>query len=196
MIRMDWSRIRLIEAGCVLVVLAKEKMDRGRGYTELVIRKIKIEVLCPLCHVLLLKQRAEGLGTKDSPFCSDDGKPYAQSAQLSRLVKQLLVDAGIDRKYPAYSIRHAPITALFDAGLDESQVSAYTDHLPTLGSTCYLAPSLAYQHEVEDRGWGQRTNQCRCCHLETLRGFDLETRLCALPTCSAEEEKWKKGKNK
>jgi integrase len=39
-----------------------------------------------------------------------------------------LVDAGIDRKYPAYSIRHALITALFDAGLNESQVNAYTGH--------------------------------------------------------------------
>jgi hypothetical protein len=36
--------------------------------------------------------------------------------------------AGIDRKYPAYSIRHALITALFDAGLSESQVNAYTGH--------------------------------------------------------------------
>jgi hypothetical protein len=75
MIRMDWSRVRWIEAGSVLLVPAQEKMDRGRGYTELVIRKIEIEALCPLRHALLLKQRAEGLGTNDSLFCSDDGKP-------------------------------------------------------------------------------------------------------------------------
>jgi site-specific recombinase XerD len=116
--------MRWIEAGRVLFVPAKEKMDRGRGYTELVLRKIEIEALCPLRHALLLKRRAEGLGTDDSLFCSDDGKSYAQSAQLSRLLKQLLVDAGIDRKYPAYSIRHALITALFDAGLNESDVNA------------------------------------------------------------------------
>jgi integrase len=119
MIRTDWSRIRWIEAGCVLIVPAKEKMDRGRRYTELVIRKIEIEALCPLRHTLLLKQRAEGLGTNDSLFCSDDGKPYAQSARLSRLLKQLLVDVGIDRKYSAYSIRHTLITVLLDAGLNE-----------------------------------------------------------------------------
>jgi integrase len=128
MIRIDWSRIRWIKAGHVLVVSAKEKMDRGRGYTELVIRKIEIEALCPLRHALLLKQRAEGLSTNDSLFHSDDGKPYALSAQLSRLLKQLLVDAGVDRKYPAYSIRHVLITALFDAGLNESQLNAYTGH--------------------------------------------------------------------
>jgi hypothetical protein len=65
----------------------ERKMDRGRGYTELVIRKIEIEALCPLRHALLLKQHAEDLGTNDSLFCSDDGKPYAQPAQLSRLLK-------------------------------------------------------------------------------------------------------------
>jgi site-specific recombinase XerD len=74
----------------------------------------------------LLKQRAEIRRTNDSLFCSDDEKPYSHSTQLSRLLKQILVDAGIDCKYPAYSIRHALITALFDAGLNESQLSAYT----------------------------------------------------------------------
>jgi hypothetical protein len=128
MIRMDWSNMRRIEVGCVLTAPAKEKMDRSSGCIELVIRKIEIDALCLLPHALLLKQRAEGLGTNDSLFCSDDGKPYAQSAQLSRALKQLLVDAEIDRKYPAYLIRHALITALFDAGLNESQVDAYTGH--------------------------------------------------------------------
>jgi hypothetical protein len=86
----------------VLVVPAKEKMDRGRGYTDLVLRKIEIEALCPMRHALLLKRLTEGLGTNDSLFCSDNGQPCPKSAQLSRLLKQLLVDAGIDRPYPAY----------------------------------------------------------------------------------------------
>jgi hypothetical protein len=128
MIRMDWLWMRWIESGSVLIVPAKEKMDKGRGYTELVIRRFEIEALCPLRHALLSKQRAEALGTNDSLFCSDDGKPYATSTQLSKLLKQLLVDAGIERKHPAYSIRHALITALFDAGLNESQANAYTGH--------------------------------------------------------------------
>jgi hypothetical protein len=34
MMRMDWSKIRWIEAGRVFVVPAKEKMDRGGGYTK------------------------------------------------------------------------------------------------------------------------------------------------------------------
>jgi hypothetical protein len=43
MIRMDWSKMRWIEAGRLLLVPAKERMDGGKGYTELVIRKIEIE---------------------------------------------------------------------------------------------------------------------------------------------------------
>jgi hypothetical protein len=103
-------------------------MDKGRVYTEMVLRRMDNESLCLLRHYLLLQRRAKGLGADGSLFCSEDGKPCAQSAQLSRLLKQLLGPAGIDRKYSAYSIRHALITALFDAGLSESQVNAYTGH--------------------------------------------------------------------
>jgi hypothetical protein len=62
-------------------------MDEGRGYTELVMRKMDNESLCPLRHYLLLQRRAIGLDSDGSLFCSEDGKPYAQSAQLSRLLK-------------------------------------------------------------------------------------------------------------
>jgi hypothetical protein len=36
--------------------------------------------------------------------------------------------AGIPKHYVAYSIRHALITALFEAGLSEKEVNAYTGH--------------------------------------------------------------------
>jgi hypothetical protein len=61
--------------------------------------------------------------------------------------------------------------------------------LPTLGSTCYLAHALACVHEVEDRERGQRTNQCRCCHCKFIVVSTWETRLRALPSGLAEEEK-------
>jgi hypothetical protein len=128
MTRMDCARARWAEKGHVLIILAKERMDRGKGYTELVLRRIDNESLYPPRHYLLLERRARRLGAGGSLFCSEDGKPYAQSAQLSKLLKQLLLKAGINRKYPAYSIRHALITALLDAGLSESQVDAYTGH--------------------------------------------------------------------
>jgi hypothetical protein len=126
--RMDCVRVRWVEPERVLVVPAKEKIDKGRGYTDLVLRKMNNESLCPLRHYLLLQWRVKGLGADGSLFCSQDGKPYAQSVQLSSLLKQLLARAGIDRTYPAYLIRHALITALFDAGLSELQVNAYTGH--------------------------------------------------------------------
>jgi hypothetical protein len=53
----------------------------------------------------------------------------------------LLKRAGIDRKYSAYSIRHALITALFDARLSESQVNAYTGHSNNAHAT---APSYVH----------------------------------------------------
>jgi hypothetical protein len=120
MIRMDCARARWAEPERVLVVPAKEKMDKGRGYTGLELRKMDNESLCPLHHYLLLQRRARGLGTDGSLFCSEDGKPYARLAQLSRLLKQLLGRAGIDRRYPVYSIRHALIMAVFNVGLSES----------------------------------------------------------------------------
>jgi hypothetical protein len=52
-------------------------MDEGRGYTELVLRKMSNESLCPLRHYLLLQRRAKGLGVDGSLFGSEDGKPYA-----------------------------------------------------------------------------------------------------------------------
>jgi hypothetical protein len=141
MIRMDCAWARWAEPERVLVVPAKEKMDKGRRYTELVLRRMDNESLFPLRHYLLLQRRARGFSTDGSLFCSENGKPYAQSAQLSSLLKQLLGQAGIDRKYPAYSTRHALIMALFDAGLSESQVNAYTSH-----SNNAHTPATSYFH--------------------------------------------------
>jgi hypothetical protein len=43
MIRMDCARARRAEPERFLVVPAKEKMDKGRGYTELVLRKMELD---------------------------------------------------------------------------------------------------------------------------------------------------------
>jgi hypothetical protein len=59
---------------------------------------------------------------------SKSGVPYKQASALSRLLKELLMSAGIPSEYTAYSIRHALITALFDSGLKETEVNAYTGH--------------------------------------------------------------------
>jgi site-specific recombinase XerD len=59
---------------------------------------------------------------------SRDGVPYKQAAALSRLLKNLLRDAGIPSMYTAYSIRHALITELFNRGLKEEEVNAYAGY--------------------------------------------------------------------
>jgi hypothetical protein len=46
-------------------------------------------------------------------------------------LKQLLGRAGIDRKYSAYSICHALITAVFDTVLSVPQADAYTNNAHT-----------------------------------------------------------------
>jgi hypothetical protein len=56
MIRMHCARVRWAEPERVLVVPAKEKMDKRRGYTELVLRKTDNESLCSLRHYLLLQR--------------------------------------------------------------------------------------------------------------------------------------------
>jgi hypothetical protein len=55
MIRMDCARARRTKRERVLIIPAKERMDKGRGYTELVLRRMENESLCPLCHYLLLQ---------------------------------------------------------------------------------------------------------------------------------------------
>jgi hypothetical protein len=128
MIPMDGTKETWKAGGKILTVGTKEKTDKDRGYTELVIRKIVEKNLCPLTLYRLLKARAARLGAGGSLFCSASGVPYTTSAPLSRLLKGLLTLAGIDPQFPAYSLRHVLITALFDGGLEEHEVNAYTGH--------------------------------------------------------------------
>jgi hypothetical protein len=128
MIRMDGTKESWRAERKALVVGTREKTDKGRGYTELVLRALPQKNLCPLSLYCLLKSRAAQLGARGALFCSADGKSYLTSAPLSRLLKNLLKLAGIDPQYPAYSIRHALITALIDGDLKEHEVNAYTGH--------------------------------------------------------------------
>jgi hypothetical protein len=54
MIRMDCARARWAEVERVLVIPAKEKIDKWRSFTELGLRKMDNESGCPLRHYLLL----------------------------------------------------------------------------------------------------------------------------------------------
>jgi site-specific recombinase XerD len=64
-------------------------------------------------------------------------------ASISRLLRQLMTAAGIPKHYVAYSIRHALITALFEAGLDEKEVNAYnTGHSHTAHTAQTVSPQF------------------------------------------------------
>jgi hypothetical protein len=76
----------------------------------------------------LLRDRAAGMGINDRIWVSEAGKPFTQSAAICKHLTRLLREAGIPQEYTAYSIRHALITALFDMGLSETRVNAFTGH--------------------------------------------------------------------
>jgi hypothetical protein len=92
------------------------------------LHSIEEKCFCPVEHINILIEGAQQRGVDDTLWCSDAGVPYTQPAAISRLLKVLLAEAGIDPSYSAYSMRHALITALFDGGMSEVEVNAYTGH--------------------------------------------------------------------
>jgi site-specific recombinase XerD len=71
---------------------------------------------------------SERIGRGRFAFLFRERKAVCPISVAVQVVEAAARTSGIDRKYPAYSIRHALITALFDASLSESQVNAYTGH--------------------------------------------------------------------
>jgi integrase len=110
-----------------IIVPAQEKTDLGRGVTELVFREADERALSAAYYYSLGVKRAHALGCDTALFCSDRGDPYISADVIGKSLVELLNDMGIDG-YTGYSFRHALIQALFDAGLDEKQVNAYTGH--------------------------------------------------------------------
>jgi hypothetical protein len=60
-------------------------------------------------------------------FCSEKGKVYKPPDSIGNALVRLLRRMGI-KGYAGYSFRTATIQALFDAGLSEHEVNAYTRH--------------------------------------------------------------------
>jgi hypothetical protein len=126
--RIDPGSERRSEDGKSVEVQAKEKTNHGKGTTALILRAGPSPNLCPLTVYRILKSEAVRKGLVDTLWGSKSGVPYKQASALSRLLKGLLCAAGVPSQYAAYSIRHALITALFDRGLKETEVNAYTGH--------------------------------------------------------------------
>jgi hypothetical protein len=126
--RLRPSTERWASDGKSVEIQAKEKMDHGKGTSALLLREGPVANLCPLRVYLALREQAAKRGLSDTLWGTEKGVPYKQASSISRLLKILLQEAGIPSNYTAYSIRHALITALFDMGLSEPQVNAYTGH--------------------------------------------------------------------
>jgi integrase len=114
--------------GSSVELIAKEKTNYGKGSTAFLIRRGPVPNLCPLLAYRTIKSRAAAKGLVGTLWGSKSGVPYKQAAALSRLLKDLLKAAGIPPMYTASSIRHALITELFNRGLKEQEVNAYTGH--------------------------------------------------------------------
>ena len=128
MLRMDPTQETWARDGQSVEIPAREKMDKGGRVSAAVIRALPDKELCPLTHYLLLKDRARQMGLTGVLWASEAGNPYKSSAAICHHLKRLLAEAGIPSEYTAYSIRHATITALFESGLSEIQVNAFTGH--------------------------------------------------------------------
>jgi hypothetical protein len=94
----------------------------------LVIRSCKVANWCPLTCYRLLKEQSAARGALNTLWCTEQGKPYKQAAVISRELKGLLVEAGLDKSVPAYCARHALITFLLRLGFSEVEVNAHTGH--------------------------------------------------------------------
>jgi hypothetical protein len=128
MLRMDTETEIWSSDYKVLQVLSHEKTNTVRGKISLVLRVMENENLSPLHLYTLLKEGAQNRGARGGLWCSELGNLYKQSSGIARWLRKLMLEANIPPEYTAYSIRHALITALFDAGLTETQVNAYTGH--------------------------------------------------------------------
>jgi hypothetical protein len=109
-------------------VPTRERTNTCKGSTIFLLRAGLVSNLCPVRLHNLLRTRAMALGVFNSLWCSDTVLIYKQSSAISRFLRNILRVVGIPVVYAAYSVRHALITFLFDRGLSEIEVNAYTGH--------------------------------------------------------------------
>jgi hypothetical protein len=127
LVRLDVRRARIRASDGAIIVPAQEKTDTTGSRTELVFRPASNPRLSALYYYEILWRRALGLVVQDALFCSGAGKAYTTSDPIGNALKRVLDRMGVVG-FTGYSFRHSMIQALFDAGLDEKQVNAYTGH--------------------------------------------------------------------
>jgi site-specific recombinase XerD len=114
------------------------------------LRAMDQETFSPAAHYQVLRAESKRRGSEESLWCSEQGKPYKRVDNIRKFLAKILKDANIPEICKPYSIRHAVITALFQAGFDEKQVNAYTGH----SNNSHTA--LNYYYHL-DRAWAGKT---------------------------------------
>jgi hypothetical protein len=127
LVRIDPSRARVRKSDNAVIAPAQEKTDSGKSRTELVFRNSPNPRTSTRFFYDILLRRALSLDVDDALFCSDKGQKYKRSDSILNALVRLLERMGVFG-FTGYSFRHSLIQALFDAGLDEKQVNAYTGH--------------------------------------------------------------------
>jgi hypothetical protein len=126
--RMRVKEEKVSADGKAIEIPTREKTNTSKGSTVLLIRAGTVPNLCAVRVYNLLRKGATARGITETVWCSERGVVYKQSSAISRLLKNELRRAGIADSFPAYSIGHALITFLFEQGLSEVEVNAYTGH--------------------------------------------------------------------
>jgi hypothetical protein len=127
LIRMNPSKARVRWSDGSLIVPTQEKTDVGKGVTEMVVRREPEDRLSPRSFYDILVRRAYRLHVYNALFCSERGEVYKRSDVIGKALVRLLHRMGIFG-FTGYSFRHSLIQALFDSGLDEKTVNAFTGH--------------------------------------------------------------------
>jgi hypothetical protein len=125
--RIDPSTEKQSEGVQSVEVFTREKTDDLKGGSMVVIRPLKDERLCPLRIYRLLKEGARKKGRTDCLWCTLLGKSFKSQDRICKLLKDLLLNAGIPSRFTADSIRHAMITACCKF-MPENEVNAFTGH--------------------------------------------------------------------
>jgi hypothetical protein len=150
MFRMDPTSEKRSVDGQAIMVRAQDKTDIEKGVMVFTLHAMEQEAFSPAAHYQVLGAESKRTSSEGSLWCSEQGKPYERVDNIRKFLAKILKDAKIPEVYKPYSIRHAVITALFQADFDEKQVNAFTGH----SNNSHTA--LNYYYHL-DRVWAGKT---------------------------------------
>jgi hypothetical protein len=116
MLRIDYSKVYLIDGGLHFSAILKNAPE----YSECVLASVEETKLCPVAAISELERRVRQHGLlKKGLFFKDDYGTLQSKMDLEKDMHWLMMQAGIEERFTPYSIKHAAITFLLTAGIDE-----------------------------------------------------------------------------